>query len=60
MNFEVLTESVQMLLNWDTLLYINIGLFVGIVFGSLPGLTTVMGVTLALPFTFNIGPTAGI
>lgn len=60
MSFSELLDSFYMLLNWDTFLFINVGLLVGIIFGSLPGLTTIMGVTLALPFTFNMPPTTGI
>lgn len=60
MSFSELLNSFYMLLNWDTFLFINVGLLVGIIFGSLPGLTTIMGVTLALPFTFNMPPTTGI
>ena len=60
MNYAELLNSFYMLLNWDTFVFINVGLLVGIIFGSLPGLTTVMGVTLALPFTFNMAPTTGI
>ena len=40
----------------SSLLWINIGLFVGVVFGSLPGLTATMGVALFLPVTFSMNP----
>lgn len=38
------------------ILWINIGLFCGIIFGSLPGLTATMGVALFLPVTFGMDP----
>ena len=40
----------------SSLLWINIGLFVGVVFGALPGLTATMGVALFLPVTFGMDP----
>ena len=39
-----------------SLIWINIGLFVGVIFGSLPGLTATMGVALFLPITFSMNP----
>jgi putative tricarboxylic transport membrane protein len=36
------------------------GLFEGIIFGAIPGLTTVLCVTLMIPFTFNMAPTTGL
>ena len=38
------------------ILWMNIGLFCGIIFGSLPGLTATMGVALFLPVTFGMEP----
>ena len=32
----------------------------GIMIGAMPGLTSVMGVTLLLPFTYGMDPAAGI
>ena len=40
----------------SSLIWINIGLFVGVIFGSLPGLTATMGVALFLPVTFSMEP----
>jgi len=37
-----------------TVLCVAIGTCMGLVFGSLPGLTATMGVALFLPFTFNM------
>ncbi|MDG5788057.1 tripartite tricarboxylate transporter permease [Evansella sp. AB-P1] len=36
------------------------GIGIGIIFGSIPGLTATMGVALLLPVTFGLGPVAGI
>jgi len=36
------------------------GVFMGIVFGALPGLTATMGLALLIPFTFTMSPAAGL
>ncbi len=36
------------------------GIFGGIIFGAIPGLTAVLGVTLMIPFTFNMSATTGL
>jgi len=36
------------------------GVFMGIVFGALPGLTATMGLALLIPFTFTMTPAAGL
>lgn len=38
------------------LLYIFMGTFLGLVFGSLPGLTATMAVALLIPMTYTMGP----
>jgi putative tricarboxylic transport membrane protein len=45
---------------FESLLFINAGLFVGIIFGALPGLTATMGVALFLPVTFGMHPINGL
>ncbi len=42
------------------LLFLFVGVFTGIVFGALPGLTATMGLALLIPFTFTMSPTAGL
>ena len=36
-----------------------LGVFVGIIFGSIPGLTATLGVTLFIPFTYTMSPVQG-
>lgn len=36
------------------------GVFMGIVFGCIPGLTAVLGVTLMIPFTYTMTPVQGL
>lgn len=40
--------------NWGSFLYINLGLFLGIVFGSVPGLTVMLCLVLFLPITYGL------
>lgn len=47
------------LLSPQYLLMMNAGTMGGIMIGAMPGLTSVMGVTL-LPFTYGMDPAAGI
>ncbi len=42
------------------LMLVLFGTFVGILVGALPGLSSVMGLTIVLPFTFNIDGVGGI
>ena len=44
----------------DALLYMLAGVVIGIIFGSIPGLTANMAVALCLPLTFNMGTVLGI
>lgn len=37
-----------------------LGVFVGIIFGSIPGLTATLGVTLFIPFTYTMQPVQGL
>ena len=36
------------------------GVFMGIVFGCIPGLTATLGVTLMIPFTYGLSPAQGL
>ena len=48
------------LLSPQSLLMMIAGTMGGIMIGAMPGLTSVMGVTLLLPFTYGMDPAAGI
>ncbi len=49
---EFIVEVLGELFSVKTLLFMNIGLFVGIVFGSIPGLNGNLAITILLPFSF--------
>lgn len=53
-------EGLLSVLNIGTFGVIIIGVVVGIIFGSIPGLTSTMGVALCLPLTFSMSPLNGI
>ena len=42
------------------LIVLVFGIFLGIVFGCIPGLTATLGVTLMIPFTYTMTPIAGL
>lgn len=55
-----MVEGILTALTPDYLLYMAIGVAVGIVVGALPGFTATMGTALMLPFTFALPPGQGI
>ena len=42
------------------MLWLTVGVLLGMVVGTLPGLTATMGVALLVPFTFALPPGAGL
>ncbi len=52
--FEMLIEGFQEFLSIGSFVYMNIGLFLGVVFGSIPGLTVMLCIVLFLPFTYSM------
>ncbi len=57
---ELFISALASLLNPTTLVLVLGGVFLGIVFGALPGLDTSMAVCLCLPLTFVLDPVDGI
>lgn len=53
-------EGLLSVLNPGCIGVIIIGVVIGIIFGSIPGLTSTMGVALCLPLTFSMSPLNGI
>ena len=50
----------SLLFSWQTLLGMLFGTAVGVIFGSIPGLTGVMAIAIFLPFTFSMDATAAL
>lgn len=47
-------EAAAHLLTLQNLLLLNLGVAVGIIFGAIPGLSSVIGITLLLPITYSL------
>ncbi len=48
------------LLNANALIFMVLGVILGLVVGALPGLTATMGVSILVPLTYGLSPTASI
>ena len=57
---DIILEAFSVFLSWQNILVIGIGVAIGTIIGAIPGMTTPMGVALALPFTFTMPPVTGI
>lgn len=53
-------DALITVLGFEYMLYVIIGVVIGIAVGSLPGFTATMGTALMLPFTFVLSPGVGI
>lgn len=52
--FDQMIAGFNEFFNWGSFLYMNLGLFLGIVFGSIPGLTVMLCLVLFLPVTYSL------
>ncbi|WP_042143561.1 tripartite tricarboxylate transporter permease [Paucisalibacillus sp. EB02] len=57
---DVLINSLLSIFEFQTLLFMILGVVLGFIFGSLPGLTATMGVALMLPVTYGLEPTTAM
>ncbi|MEE6281946.1 tripartite tricarboxylate transporter permease [Georgenia sp. MJ170] len=53
-------DGLAMVLQWEPMLFLIIGVVAGIIVGAIPGLTTTMSIALLLPFTFVLPPLNGM
>ena len=58
--WETLANSFALFAQVDNAVALLVGVIVGTIIGAIPGMTTPMGVALALPFTFTMQPVTGI
>ncbi len=58
--WETIANSFALFAQVDNALALLVGVIIGTVIGAIPGMTTPMGVALALPFTFTMQPVTGI
>lgn len=56
----ILTSVLSVLSDPVTLLTTVLGTFLGLTFGTLPGLTAIMGIALLIPLTYNLSSVAGV
>jgi len=59
MDFSLYTAGFH-LLDFTALSFMVIGVVLGIIVGALPGLTATMGVSILIPLTYSLSPTAAI
>ena len=57
---EHIAEAASLFFTVQNVLIVFLGVLIGAVVGAIPGMTTPMGVALALPFTFTLPPVTGI
>lgn len=55
-----LAEGFVLILTWQSLITIALGVSIGILVGAMPGLSPSMGVALLVPFTYALSPTSAI
>ncbi|MFZ4453862.1 tripartite tricarboxylate transporter permease [Salibacterium aidingense] len=53
-------EGIQELISWNVLIFLNIGIFLGIIIGAIPGLGVMLAIAVLLPVTFSLDPVPGI
>ena len=57
---EYIVPALQNLFTFQNLLWINLGVFIGSVFASIPGLTVILCIILFLPFTYQMSAIPGM
>lgn len=57
---DVIVDALSHLLTIENFIFVNIGVFIGILFGAIPGMSANLGVTVFLPFTFTLGTVPAI
>ncbi|GGJ98386.1 C4-dicarboxylate ABC transporter permease [Lentibacillus kapialis] len=57
---DLLLQSLLSVLEIKNILFMTVGVSLGIIFGAIPGLTATMGVAVLLPITFGMEATTGL
>ena len=57
---EHLAQGLDLIFQLQNIVLMAVGLVVGIVIGAIPGLNVPLAVALALPFTYQLPPLAGL
>lgn len=59
-NVDALYEAISLVFTFNTLMWLAIGVFIGVGVGAMPGLTATTGVALMLPLTFTMDQAAAL
>lgn len=59
-NMDALYEAISLVFTFQTMMWLAIGVFVGVGVGAMPGLTATTGVALMLPLTFTLPQAAAL
>lgn len=54
--FAPILHALPIVLEWQNLLAVTIGMVAGLVVGAMPGLTVVLGISVLIPLTFGLDP----
>jgi len=54
--FEPILHALPVVLEWQNLLAVMVGMVAGMIVGALPGLTVVLGISVLIPLTFGLEP----
>lgn len=57
---ESLSAGFILVAQWQSLMFLALGILIGVVAGAIPGMSATMAVALTLPFTFALQPILGI
>lgn len=57
---ESLSAGFIIVAQWQSLMFLSLGILIGVVAGAIPGMSATMAVALTLPFTFALQPILGI
>ena len=57
---ETFIQGMHLLLRWDIYFFIAAGLCIGMFVGAMPGLTTILALSVLLPVSFKLEPVLGI
>lgn len=52
---EIIFQALPQLFTLENFVFVNLGIFIGIIFGSIPGLNGNLAITVLIPFTFKLG-----
>lgn len=60
MSMDLVLQGFSVLADWHMMLMVAVAIFIGVLFGALPGVSATMAVALGLPFTYSMQPVPAI